>query len=285
MKYCFVFVCQGGRLEWMASLLAASLKYHVRCQYALVAAIPNGPEVVAPGERTLGFLEQLSVRTIPIHNPINADYPIGHKLSCIDIQTDATKLVFLDSDVLCTREFHHHPQFENAPFLAKLTDMADLSMNDWSTICRTLGRPVPSRLFKSTVTNEDIPLCFNSGVIALDAGTGLGARWIEIARSLDRRKGVPGVRPFLDQITLPFAVADIGLDYQLLEEAYNFPAEIRPINLLSPPYFSHYHHLSHLLAEPFKMALLQRLADRFEGLLSIALPAPLLALLQSRLSA
>ena len=134
MKYCFVFVCQGGELEYKAALLAASLNYAVRCEHELVAAVPAGNNVAPLSDETQQLMNALGVRTVPIENPLAADYLIGYKLACLSVHTDAEKLIFLDSDILCIKEFHHQSRFEHAEFNAKLEDWHHHHIEDWNAI-------------------------------------------------------------------------------------------------------------------------------------------------------
>lgn len=106
MKYCFIFVCQQGSLELESMLLAASLKRYLRCDYECVAAIPQpATQWGTVSEDTLVFMHDLGVRTVPITNRINENYPVGNKVACLGIDTPADKLIFLDSDILCGQEF------------------------------------------------------------------------------------------------------------------------------------------------------------------------------------
>src|SRR6266498_3081084 len=95
-SYCFVFVCQEGELTIQSLLLAASLKQFLRCDHELVAAVP-GPvdRWGTPPVAALAMLRELGVRMVSITNPLDDDYPIGNKLACLDVETQADKVVFL----------------------------------------------------------------------------------------------------------------------------------------------------------------------------------------------
>lgn len=264
----------------MAALLAASLKFNLRCEYELVAAIPVGFDQPTPA--TLEFLTSIGVRCLPIANVIGVHYPIGNKLSCMDIESTAQKIVFLDSDVLCTAEFHHQENFSNYQFLAKLTDLADLSLDDWRIIHQALDIKFPKTFYRSTVTDAEIPLVFNAGFIAVDNGLDFGSEWIRMAQMLEAVSDLPGKRPFLDQLSLGFVLQHLELSFKLLDEPYNFPAEIRPIDPLHVPYFCHYHHLSHILAESFSTGLVNRLIGEYRLLSKVEFPPALRATISGK---
>ena len=71
-----------------------------------MAAIPQPRERWGrPAASTLAFLERLGVRLEPISNGFDSDYPIGNKVSCLGVRTDADIRIFLDSDMLAFRPF------------------------------------------------------------------------------------------------------------------------------------------------------------------------------------
>ena len=107
MKYCFVFVCQQGELEIKSMLLAASLKENLRCNYELIAAIPQPESRWGKiSENTEKLIKKLGIRKVEIENQIDLNYPIGNKVSCFGIESGADKIIFLDSDILCVRNFN-----------------------------------------------------------------------------------------------------------------------------------------------------------------------------------
>ena len=241
--YCFVFVCQAGELEIKSMLLVASLKRFLRREYELVAAIP-GPESRwgRPSPSTLKLLRTLGGRTVPIINKIDANYPIGNKVSCLDIGTSAEKIVFLDSDILCMREFYDTASMD-PPFNAKPADLVTFTkdMETWRHVYATAELPMPTVFMSSTVSGETMPRYFNAGMIVVDRQADLGKAWLECCLRIDSDEEVPEKRPWLDQIALPVAVAKLGLEYGCLDESYNYPAHIKPLDPVNLPYFCHYH--------------------------------------------
>ncbi len=266
MRYCFVFVCQQGELELKALLLAASLNRFLRVDHELVVAMPQ-PESLwgRPSAKTLALLRRWGARIVPISNPVGPDYPIGNKLPCLQIETAADKLVFLDSDMLCLREFKHQSCFES-PFNAKPADLATFGFDadQWQRIYATLGLSPPQLAMTATVSGELMPPYFNAGFIAVhrDDAEKLGAAWIAAALTIDDNEEIKNKRPWLDQIALPVALAKLGLSCTCLDERYNYPAHLKPLTLDPDklPFFCHYHTPSVLRREPRVNALLTSLA-------------------------
>ncbi len=267
-RYCFVFVSQQGELELKSLLLAASLRHYLRCDFELVAALPM-PETVwgRPSSAALDLLAELGVRLVDIENPIGVGYPIGNKLACLNVETSAEKIVFLDSDVVCLREFRHEERFDK-PFNAKPADLAPATrdLQQWQRCYAALGLPLPAQRMTATVSGQLMPPYFNAGMVAVHRAAGLGEAWIQVARAIDADEGVANKRPWLDQIALPVALAKLGLPADCLDERFNFPAHLKPLNNAELPYFCHYHSPAVLRREPLANALVAALAERHPAL-------------------
>lgn len=252
MKYSFIFVCQQGELEIKSMLLAASLKQKLKCEYQLIAAIPTPKRLWGkPGKSTINFLEKLGVTLIPIMNHIDYAYPIGNKLSCLQIETSGDIKVFIDSDMLCLGEFSHSPEFE-APFLAKPADGVTWGSEDgqWEKAYGIFGMKMPDERMEATVSKQITPPYFNAGFIAVRSDIRLGETWLQCCQSIDAHPDIRNKRPWLDQIGLPVALARLGIDYACLDERFNYPCHLKMLNPDNLPVFAHYHDLKSLAKEP-----------------------------------
>jgi hypothetical protein len=261
-RYAFVFVVQQGDLELKSLLLAASLRKFLRCDYELIGAVPVPTEEWgAPAERTVAALRDLNVRMVPITNPFKENYPIGNKLSCLSIPTDADKIVFVDSDIVALREFADEDRF-GLPFNAKPADLQTFSCEEetWRAVYEAAQVSFPSIRLLSTISKEFAPPYFNSGFIAVDSGIEFGKVWLECCQRIYELDQIPNKR-FVDQIGLPVAVSQLGLTFDCLDERYNYPAHLKPLGCDELPYFCHYHTVNVLAREPALRDLLQTLAS------------------------
>jgi hypothetical protein len=261
MKYCFVFVCQQGELEIKASLLAASLHRHLKCDHELVAAVPT-PEQLwgTPGDRTKAFLKKIGVRFVSIKNQIDEKYPIGNKVSCLLVETSADKIVFLDSDILMMSDFAHHPRFEIA-FNAKPADLASFSTSPeaWKEVYKSAGVEMPATQIRTTLSRQLMPLYFNAGVVAVHRDAGLGQVWLDCCRAIDQNPKVVSKRPWLDQLGLPVAVTKLNLQVDFLDDSFNYPAHMKRIDQRRPPLLCHYHYPRFIRSEPSCLGLVREL--------------------------
>ncbi len=279
MDFAFVFVCQGGPIEPKAALLAATLRSYIHSGNELIAAIPQYPEVQAPSQATLSFLRQLDVRTVAIGNPVDPSYLYAHKIECFSIPTAAERMVFLDSDILCLREFRHEPVLGNCEFAARLTDFSDIQPARWKQLYRHCGLGEPQFDHHSIATREPMPLCFNSGVVVTSQPVPLYQGWSEFACKLNDKQRFPETRPFLDQISLPFAVTELGLDITLLTTNHHWSSAIFPIDIFAPPLFAHYHDSCNLLGDKILADVAERMVNEYRGLHALLQADPFLGLL------
>jgi hypothetical protein len=261
MKYCFVFVCQQGELEIKSMLLAASLRHYLRSDdYELVAAFPQ-PErrwrTVSAKTRTL--IQTLGVRSVPIANGIDKNYPIGNKVACLGIETPAEKIVFLDSDILCLHEFFPETIF-NAPFNAKPADLA--TFTQWQPVYDLFRLPLPKKRVISTTSGQLMLPYFNSGVIAVQNGQNFGQVWEACCQKIDAAASITNKRPWLDQIALPIAVKQLNLKTNYFDERFNYPTHLKPLPQ-SLPFLAHYHSASVIRREPRLNQLAKELAQTY----------------------
>ena len=260
-SFSFVFICQSGRLEVDALMLALSLQHFVKCDHELVVALP------APASRwgsskpeILEQFERMNVRLVEIENQIDPDYPIGNKVSCLCIPTDKDKQVFVDSDILCLRGFNGGDEFR-AAFNAKPADLFTFGRDEtvWEHAYATMDMEPPGDRVEATVSGESMLPYFNAGVVAVPSGIGFGGAWRDACLAIDAESKVQPKRPWLDQIGLPVAAYKLGLDIGLLGEEYNFPAHLRSIDDQHPPVFCHYHDPKRLLKSSHAVSVIKQL--------------------------
>ncbi len=263
----FIFVCQAGRLENQALLLAASLRRNLRCENELIAAVPSPQDTWGSlSDDTIDLLDRLDVRRVPIENQIDPSYPIGNKVSCLQVPTTADRLVFVDSDILLMRSFEAGPLFA-APFSAKPADLPNVkSPWQWARVYRACRVKRPKESVATTLYGQLVLPYFNAGLVSVDPTVKLGDAWLECCRRIDRVWGLPIKRPHLDQLALPVAVRKLNLPYTCLPESYNYPVHLKPLDPTSPPIFAHYHDPQVLRREPALAALIRELSEEHPAL-------------------
>lgn len=262
-SFSFVFVCQAGRLEVDSVLLALSLRHFVTADYEMIAAVPTpGAIWGTPRRGVLEQLDRIGVRIVEIENRIDVDYPTGNKVGCLSLPTDKRTRVFLDSDVLCLAPFDGGHGFEQQ-FAAKPADLATRGLDDraWRAAYAVRGLEPPTTRMRTTVSGESIHPYFNAGVVSITGRDDFGAVWESVCRAVDAEPLVQPKRPWLDQIALPIAVHELGLETVLLTEQHNYPAHLRRIEEREPPVFCHYHDPRNLSRSAHGAEVIRRLGD------------------------
>lgn len=283
MKYCFIFVCQQGGLELKSMLLAASLKRYLRCDYECVAAIPQpATQWGTVSADTLAFMHDLGVRTVPITNPINEYYPIGNKVACFGIDTPADKLIFLDSDILCVREFAPDTISPNpslifgatpesvskmkgifaAPFNAMAGGVFTRDIKQWQKIYDLFELPLPQWRILAVGINKWVLPYFNSGVVAIQNGLGFAKIWEDCCQRIDAEASITNKYPWLDQIALPVAAARLNLTVNVLDACFNYEVHFWPLPK-DLPFLCHYHVPAWIRSEPRLNQLVNELANTY----------------------
>jgi len=243
VKCSFIFISQSGELEIKSILLAASLRRNLSCKYEMIVAFPTPEERWGKlKEETVLFLRKIGARLVPFVNLIDEDYPIGNKVSCLILDVTGDIKIFLDSDILCLRPFKPPREF-NARFCAKPADLMTFTKQHeiWKKVYDSLGVQMPKDRMEATVSKEIMPPYFNTGFIAVHSNVELGQTWLDFCRCIDSNPNILNKRPWLDQIALPVAVSYLGIDYACLDEQFNYPAHIKPLDKDNLPFFVHYH--------------------------------------------
>lgn len=268
-KYAFVFVCQEGRLEIGSLLLAASLKRFLKCDYELIAAIPLPIKIMGkPKEVTVELLKKMDVRTVNIHNKIVSEkqrqniHLIANKMYCLRIPTTADKLIFLDSDFLCLKEFYGDARFA-IPFNARMVGYAGTRHYEgkWYKFYKSLKTEMPGiriRVEQNNLFNY-VPPCFNSGFIGIKTNLAhkLCDCWFECWKKLDDNGLVKDHPYHIDQIALAVAICKVKIPYEIIDRSWIYR------------YFFIYHELSMLKNNREMIKLVQSLIQEYPEILSL----------------
>lgn len=257
------FVCEPGRLEAQALVLAASLRI-ADPRLALVAAVPRPIPT-----RTREILDALNVRIAPICNPVAEGYAIGNKVAALAAGECDGLRVFLDTDTLCLASLNFAALAEHA-FAAKSADIATFGDLDiWRVLYRRFGLELPPIRVAASVSEVWSPPYFNAGMIATTRANELATEWAKICRAVDAMEDINPRRPWLDQIALPIAIARLAIDWRVLGEAWNYPAHMKALAAAAvAPTIVHYHQPAIIAREPALIARVAEITRRWAGIRS-----------------
>lgn len=267
-KLCVVFVCQAGELELKGLLLAASLRMNAKLvDIDLVAAVPD-PEMwgtLTPATERL--IKALDIRKVVIECPFGSEYPIGNKLAAIGVETSAEVTVFLDSDILCLALIRPN-DLHTKGLKAKPADLNTYqgSLEQWELAYQFIGEGLPSERVLSTVSRETMLPYFNAGVVAVNNGKVFADKWLQVAKQIDECEDIQHKRPWLDQVALPVAAKALGYHFDVLDESFNYPAHLKPLDPCHLPKLCHYHSPDVVAHEPSLSILVGKLCEQFSDL-------------------
>jgi len=175
----WIFVCQSGRLEREACVLAASLRRNLAPEANLIAAVPLPATIMgAITPPVVRFLESQGVNIRSFTNPLVAQASESksdlfmNKAFALQVEPDAPIVVFLDSDQLC------HSSFELSNLLVPLVARrafypgAKATQGVWERAYQICETQIPAQRIsaRSRVLTDPVIVCppyFNSGFISL----------------------------------------------------------------------------------------------------------------------
>jgi len=257
----------------MAALLAASLRRHAPRGAQLVAAVPQPAEVwgeLAP--ETLTALGRLRVRIEPIAVPFGPERSHANKIGALRVTVAADRLVLVDTDMLALATFRDQRPFD-AAVAAKPADLQAWThdVEIWRATFAAGGVRLPESRVLTTVSGEETPPYFNSGMLVVQRPAELADQWERCANALWDTDLPSGV--WSDQPALAVALRATGTTVATLGDELNFPVHMRPLPRDQPPALAHYHRPSVVEIEPRLRACVHDLMARHP---------PLARLLRSR---
>ncbi|MCY1213841.1 Sulfotransferase family protein [compost metagenome] len=265
----FVFVAHGGELEVKAAILACSLRRAFGYSISIIAAQPVSDH---PRDRlsdaSLRLFRSLSIPLWPIENPFGSRYPIGNKFAALALGPESGHTLFLDSDMICLSAFDLD-SLRAVDAALKPADMALVCREPdyWQRLYTHAGLDLPDARVVTTCTEEVMPAYFNAGFIFVRNARYFASRWLAIAQSIDGDEAVSHKMPWLDQLALPVALQVMGYRVKALDERFNFPLHLKPLQSdPSLPMLCHYHDFGSLLRESKLLEHLKALMKSFQDL-------------------
>jgi len=175
----WIFVCQSGRLEREACVLAASLRRNLGPEANLIAAVPLPESVMGTLTPSVThFLESQGVALRSFSNPtvepgreLTSEL-LMNKAFALKVEPDASVVVFLDSDQIC----HSLMDLNNllVPLVARRAFYpgAKATQGVWERAYEICDTQMPAQRIsaRSRVTSDPVIVCppfFNSGFISL----------------------------------------------------------------------------------------------------------------------
>lgn len=231
-KLTVFFIVEPPDYEVMACYLAASLREQFGDQVALVGYCPDLKlDQVSPNVKEVLRRMGCEVRPFAVEGRFSPAYPHGNKILATMEPRDTEFSAFFDSDILCLRP----NRVENIIMAGAVSLTPAASMNwgktdDWNLIYAACGMTIPEeriKLMRQSGERQRIPY-FSSGLFSFPEqyrspdGRSFPQVWMDVAQAIDAQPDVPGKRPYLDQISMPLAIQQSGLKWNILPEEQHF---------------------------------------------------------------
>lgn len=267
------FVADGQRLEIQSWLLAASLAHahDGRSDVHIYAyASPEWLPQIGPVTRAVYDAAGVALRPLPPPPKWAKPYPHCNKLLAATDPRGAGWSIFLDTDMVCLRDLTGLSDLPDDHVAAAPEGRATWGPDErWERAYAHYDLPMPTarvRLLRGD-RPEHLPY-FNAGLVAMPEaprpdGKRFAEHWLATALDFDHNCKIANKRPWLDQITLPLAMARFGYTAHVLEESWNYALSYRGSDIAQTPdaHILHYHRFRFLAAAPQWPAIRARFFD------------------------
>lgn len=260
-----LFVCQPGRMELLARVLVASIRFHEASHTRLFACVPEGSEPLSRNTRSI--FDDCAVEICHFTPVLKGkfNYPIGNKLDALVQCGSANEngvSVIMDTDIISLSRFDicnlsaevGSSDVAAAPiFGAQVFTLENRSHFD--ELCERLG--ISGRLALSPMPRRkgQLEAC-NAGFV-LTSSNAARTRWYQLTEQVLGDALVPKKLrfPLADQVSLAILRADLGSAFTVLDSKWN-RGHVPPESI---PHFLHYHSFGVLLRHRFTNIFLRRL--------------------------
>lgn len=232
------YMCEPGRIEWQSVCLLASIRAFCLDDIG-VTAYCSASRLDKLDRRTLDYHERAGVEIVPI-SPESAfsranrpgHYTRNKVVACAQ-RRDSDYSLFMDTDTLFIDKVSFKELFapdcvHALPAYRSPTAGGHIPDSLWDKLYRKFGLPTPQPSVKKRIAGEDklVMPYFNAGIIlfpekAAKTQAPFGETWLNVAREVDNDGLIPAQKVFLDQTTLPIAIAKAGYSYRPLHSGLN----------------------------------------------------------------
>jgi hypothetical protein len=239
-SFAFVFDCLAGDSGIKSALLAASLARSVRCRYELIAVRPESESPLSPV--LLAFFDRLGVRRVESPR----------------VETDCETLVLLDPSQLLLSDFIDDPRFSIGFNACSAFEPPAGDEAAWRAMYQSCGTLMPLTRIYSPYTNQYFRLFFDPGFVAVSSKIHFGEIWLQCRQVIQQAHSIQSEYD-LQKVSLAVAAKKSGLEIDVLDERYNHPTWLKPLNERDLPIFARYREPGDIVREPALLRLVSQL--------------------------
>lgn len=185
----------------------------------------------------------------------NKPYLHGHKILAVAEHRDTEFCIFLDTDTYIARPLDADRLLQADAVSVVPESVAGFArrfVEVWDATYGIFGLKTPKDRVKMLRTDREHPPYFNAGMVAFPeiapSGDRFGELWLDTAMTLDFDDAVDNEakRPWLDQASLPVAIARSGARFEELPREYNYPVDGKDFPAHDGVRLYHYHGIERL---------------------------------------
>jgi len=182
-------------------------------------------------------------------------YLHGNKLLAAAEERDTEFAIFLDTDTYLARPMDAEALLSPdhvAVVPESVAGFARRFIEIWDATYAIFGLTTPVERVRMLRTDREHPPYFNAGMVAFPevapSGRRFGALWLDTAMTIDFDPSVDdeAKRPWLDQASLPVAIARSGARFRELDRAHNYPVDGTDFPPRDDVRLYHYHGMERL---------------------------------------
>lgn len=224
MKVSFIYIVEPPEYQILACTLLASIRTQFPDTVRAIGYCPaHRIDELHPGVLRAHEIMGAEIRPMETRHLWETPYPHGNKIAACLQPRQGDFAVFVDSDVLFLRP--NDPANLCRAGQVSCTPAASLIWAGdeiWGPIYDAFGLPVPEeRIHLMRRSAEPRIPYYSSGLVGFPEGS-FPQVWYETSRVIDALDDIPHRRPYLDQLSLPVAIARAGLAWHRLPEEQHY---------------------------------------------------------------
>jgi len=240
-------------------LLLSIRRYHPDAMvipYTPKGRLQDIPERVRAFHENMGApIRELTQELAFSRKRYDKPYLHGHKLLAVAEDRDTEFCIFLDTDTYLAKPLDAEALLAPdhvAVVPESVAGYARRFIEIWDATYAIFGLTTPTERVRMLRTDREHPPYFNAGMVAFPevtpSGDRFGKLWLDTAMTIDFDPSIDdeAKRPWLDQASLPVAIARSGARFSELDRTYNYPVDGTDFPPRSDIRLYHYHGIERL---------------------------------------
>ncbi|MDS9467364.1 hypothetical protein RGQ15_07220 [Paracoccus sp. MBLB3053] len=223
-----IFVLDPPKLIADGILLVASIRRHMPDTEVIGYCPAEKAEMIPPQVSEFFKANNAEIRYFEATGKFDPPYPHGNKILASAEPRSTGFTLFLDTDIVLWQAFEPSEILHDNTVSAAPEGVMTWgkSSESWPRVYKMFDMEPPEETINLARSGRPSKPYFNAGVVgfpnvAVAGFPNFGALWLDTAQKIGANPKVEESRPWLDQISMPVAIARAGWAYLLLENRWN----------------------------------------------------------------